>query len=220
MYEHMDQKSSVYDNVAPESSSNIPTTFISQHVAVTSSRRNHVAHGTSRYGCLVPALLMVLLLTCVTLQSVLIFLRVSGKPREDCATGNSSYSPVSDQTTRGRSPRCPDLWISINDKCYFISENKKSHVDSYRDCTERGSRLATVKEETIRRLIQRLVTITGKEFWIGLTKYNSDGGIWRGKWPDGSMETLTEGIGNCATLGSILTLDNCYAALNYICESD
>ncbi|XP_073469094.1 killer cell lectin-like receptor subfamily B member 1C [Aquarana catesbeiana] len=216
IYEHLDQKSSVCDNVAPESSSNIFTRFISQHVAFTSSRKNPVAHRTPRYGCLVPALLMVLLLTCITLQSVLIFLRVSGKPREHCATGNSSYSPVSDQTTRGRSSRCPNLWITMNDKCYFISENKKSQLDSGKDCTERGSRLATVKEETIRRL----VTVTGKEFWVGLTQYSYDGGLWTGKWPDGSIETLPEGIGTCAKLGSTLTLDNCYAALNYICESD
>lgn len=79
IYEHMNRESSVYDNVALESSSNIPTTFISQHVALTSSKRKRRARGVSSCGCLVPALLMVFLLMCVTLQSVLIFLRVSGK---------------------------------------------------------------------------------------------------------------------------------------------
>ncbi|XP_077323145.1 uncharacterized protein LOC143956847 [Lithobates pipiens] len=152
IYEHINRESSEYDNVAPESSSNIPTKCISQHVALTSSRRKHGAHGASSCGCLVPALLMVLLVTCVTLQSVLIFLRVSGKEievrRED--TSNSSHPPETYQTTQGRSLRCPDLWISINDKCYFFSEDKKSRSLCDKDCGERDSRLAQVKEKTIK----------------------------------------------------------------------
>ncbi|PIO31554.1 hypothetical protein AB205_0214600 [Aquarana catesbeiana] len=195
IYEHMNRESSVYDNVAPESSSNIPTTFTSQDVAFTSSRRKHGAHGASSCGCLVPALLMVVLVTCVTLQSVLIFVQVSG-----------------------RSPRCPNLWITINDKCYFFSENKKIRSLSDKECEKHGSRLAQVKEETI----QRLVNITGKGFWVGLSLFNIHGGVWTGNWPDGSIETLPlpEGIGSCAKLGSHLGLWNCYEELNYICEKN
>ncbi|PIO31555.1 hypothetical protein AB205_0214610 [Aquarana catesbeiana] len=172
IYEQINQESSVYYNVAPESSSNIPTTFISQNVALTSSRRKHGAQGASSCGSLVPALLMVLLVTCVTLQSVLIYLRVSGRERE-----------VRREDT-GRSPRCPDLWINIHDKCYFFSENKKIRLLSDKECEKNGSRLAQVKEKTL----QRLVNITGKEFWVGLTTFHIYGGVWTGKWPDGSKE--------------------------------
>ncbi|XP_077323144.1 killer cell lectin-like receptor subfamily G member 1 [Lithobates pipiens] len=206
IYEHINRESSEYDNVAPESSSNIPTKFISQHVALTSSRRKNGAHGASSCGCLVPALLMVLLVTCVTLQSVLIFLRVSGRERD----------VRREDTTQGQSLRCPDLWISINDKCYFFSVDKKSRSLCDKDCGERDSRLAQVKEKTL----QRLVTITGKQFWVGLSPYNIHGGVWTGKWADGSMENVTEGTGTCAKLGSHLTLENCYIELNYICERD
>lgn len=206
IYEHMNRESSVYDNVAPESSSNIPTTFISRHVAFTSSRRKHGAHGASSCGCLVPALLMVVLVTCVTLQSVLIFVQVSGREREVR------------RKDIGRSPRCPNLWITINDKCYFFSENKKIRSLSDKECEKHGSRLAQVKEETI----QRLVNITGKGFWVGLSLFNIHGGVWTGNWPDGSIETLPhpEGAGSCAKLGSHLTLWNCYEELNYICEKN
>ncbi|PIN97554.1 hypothetical protein AB205_0113720 [Aquarana catesbeiana] len=206
IYEHMNRESSVYDDVAPESSSNIPTTFISQHVALTSSRRKHGAHGASSCGCVVPALLMVLLVTCVTLQSVLIFLRVSGREREVRREDS------------GRSPRCPDLWITIHDKCYFFSENKKIRSLSDKECEKNVSRLAQVKEKTL----QRLVNITGKEFWVGLTQYDLYGGVWTGKWPDGSVETLPhpEGTGGCAKLGSHLKVWNCYDELNYICEKN
>ncbi|XP_077323555.1 killer cell lectin-like receptor subfamily B member 1A [Lithobates pipiens] len=113
-----------------------------------------------------------------------------------------------------RSPRCLNLWITINDKCYFFSEDKKSRSLSDKDCGERDSRLALVKEETIRRL----VTITGKEFWVGITLYNFHGGVWRGNWIDDSMETITGGTGSCAKLGSHLTREDCYTELNYICE--
>ncbi|XP_018428924.1 PREDICTED: killer cell lectin-like receptor subfamily B member 1B allele C [Nanorana parkeri] len=119
-------------------------------------------------------------------------------------------------TLEGRSPRCPDLWITINDKCYFFSETNKSRTDSAKDCEERGSSLATVKEETIRRL----VTITGKEFWVGLSPYNKHGETWTGRWTDGSMETVSEGTGSCAKLGSRLILENCYTNLHWICERD
>ncbi|XP_077323155.1 C-type lectin domain family 2 member B-like [Lithobates pipiens] len=214
----MNRESSEYDNVAPESSSNIPTKCITQHVALTSSIRKHRAHGASSCGCLVPSLLMVLLVTCVTLQSVLIFLRVSGRERdvrrED--TSNSSHPPETYQTTQGRCLRCPDLWITIHDKCYFFSEDKKIWSLSDRDCEKHGSRLAQVKEKTI----QSLVNVTGKGFWVGLTQFNIQGGVWTGIWPDGSTETLPyhEGTGSCAKLGSHLTLWNCYEELNYVCE--
>ncbi|XP_077323153.1 uncharacterized protein LOC143956860 [Lithobates pipiens] len=234
------QESNVYENLIPGPPSISPTTNISQQVDLTSSRRKHVAYGASRYGCLVSALILALLMTCVILLSVLIVLVVSGRQREvrrddksllylseeELKTDLMNRSQQCDQcvkiclqsdpTQRGRSPKCPDLWITINDKCYFFSENKLSRSLSDRYCTERGSKLATITEETI----QALVTFKGKEFWVGLFPYNIHGGVWIGKWTDGRMENITEGTGSCAKLGSRLKLENCYTELNWICERD
>ncbi|XP_077323553.1 killer cell lectin-like receptor subfamily G member 1 isoform X2 [Lithobates pipiens] len=202
------------------------------HVGLISSRDKNVAPGLSRSDCLVPALLMALLLMCATLQSVLLLLRVSGTREDGFVTSNCSdlqkslskeewekwleFLLVANQTKLGKSPRCPDLWISIYDKCYFFSENQTHHEDSIKDCKERGSRLALVKEKTIRRL----VTITGKKFWIGLTQYNIQGTEWAGRWADGTTENVTEGTGSCAKLGSHFSWENCYTALSWICERD
>ncbi|XP_077323152.1 killer cell lectin-like receptor subfamily F member 1 [Lithobates pipiens] len=242
---YTERESSVYENMVPAPSIMNPTTFISQqHVTPASSRRKHVAHEASSYGCLVPALILALLLTCVILLSVLIVLVVSGREREarrndtdnrsllcvseeepitDLPINRSQQCDQCEQICVQRDPtqqewcyRCPDLWITINDKCYFFSENKLSRSLSDGDCTERGSRLATIMEETI----QALVTFKGKEFWVGLSPYNIHGGVWTGKWTDGRMENITEGTGSCAKFGSRLKLENCYTKLNWICERD
>ncbi|XP_077323206.1 killer cell lectin-like receptor subfamily B member 1B allele A [Lithobates pipiens] len=109
-------------------------------------------------------------------------LQIPGENVPSSHDGSSGPSRSNDSS--GRSLRCPYLWISINDKCYFFSEDKKTRLFSDKDCGERDSRLAQVKEKTL----QRLVTITGKQFWVGLSPYNIHGGVWKGKWPDGSME--------------------------------
>ncbi|XP_073469053.1 uncharacterized protein [Aquarana catesbeiana] len=244
--EHNVQECSVYDNLVPASSGNTLTTFISRHLAITSSKNKNKTPGPSCYGCLVPALLIALLLTCAILQLVLIILRAPGTSREvridDYVTDNRSHWHVQkeelithpptnrsqqdnqcvhfylqrNQTQQGQSSGCPPFWIGINDKCYFFSEEKKQRKDADEDCTNRNSRLAQVKEETI----QALVTLTGQAFWVGITYYNSYGGVWTGGWADGSMVNVTEGIGSCAKLGSRLMLENCYIPLRWICERD
>ncbi|XP_018428684.1 PREDICTED: uncharacterized protein LOC108801247 [Nanorana parkeri] len=151
---------------------NRPTQGDNGHVR---PERHYCTQGRRHAILLVCALIVI----CVSLLITAISLGATcGKDK------NSTNDPHQSNTSSGRSPRCPDLWITINDKCYFFSEIQKSRTDSARDCEERGSSLATVKEETIRRL----VTITGKEFWVGLTQYNKHGELWTGKWTDGSME--------------------------------
>ncbi|XP_075033449.1 killer cell lectin-like receptor subfamily B member 1C [Mixophyes fleayi] len=118
----------------------------------------------------------------------------------------------------GLNSKCPAHWILIDNKCYFFSENKKYYHESVRNCTESGSRLATVKEGGI----LRLVTITAQEFWIGLTTTGSHqhGKVWTGRWADGSTETITDGTGSCAKIGRRLILGNCYSDQHWICERD
>lgn len=158
----------------------------------------------------------VLIVICLILLITVISLGVTCG--NDPSSHNRSSGPSGLSYSSGRSLRCPNLWITINDKCYFFSENKKTRSLSDKECEKNVSRLAQVKEKTI----QRLVTITGKEFWVGLIHYDTRGGVWTGKWPDGSVESLplSEGTGSCAKLGSHLTQWNCYEELNYICEKN
>ncbi|XP_077323204.1 uncharacterized protein LOC143956907 isoform X2 [Lithobates pipiens] len=228
--EHKVQECSVYDNFVPASSSNTLTTFPSQHLAFTSSKDKNEAPGPSCYGCLVLALLIALLSTCAILQLVLIILGASGTarvqkdelitdpPRNRSQQDNqcARFYLRRNQTQQGQFSECPTFWIGINDKCYFFSEEKKPRKNVDEDCTNRNSRLAQVKEETI----QALVTLTGQAFWVGITYYNSYGGVWTGGWADGSMVNVTEGIGSCAKLGPHLMLENCYIPLRWICERD
>ncbi|XP_018428685.1 PREDICTED: C-type lectin domain family 2 member D-like [Nanorana parkeri] len=154
-------------------------------------------------------LVCALIVICVSLLITAISLGATcGKDK------NSTNDPHQSNTSLGRPPRCPDLWITINDTCYLFSEIQKSRTESAKDCEERGSSLATVKEETIRRL----VTITGKEFWVGLTRYYNHGETWTGRWADGSTETVSEGTGSCAKLGSRLILESQYKKLHWICD--
>ncbi|XP_056407578.1 early activation antigen CD69-like, partial [Hyla sarda] len=158
-------------------------------------------------------LVPILVILCVTLLITTINGRVSCiSPGAVKGSGSAISSPAD-----GFSP-CPDPWIHITDKCYFFSEDKKDRKDSEKDCEERNSRLATVTEGTI----LRLVTTTEQEFWIGLftlgTHHGS--GTWSGRWSDGSVVNVTKGSGTCAKIHRVLVLHNCNGELHWICERD
>ncbi|XP_075043451.1 C-type lectin domain family 2 member L-like isoform X2 [Mixophyes fleayi] len=139
-----------------------------------------------------------------------------------CSPDRSEVNTISHGSESSCSPglyhACPAHWILIDNKCYFLSENKKSYDESERNCTKSGSRLATVKEG----VIQKLVTMTAQEFWVGLAALGThyQGKAWTGRWADGSTETVSEGTGTCAKIGHRLMLENCYTALRWICERD
>ncbi|XP_066457912.1 early activation antigen CD69-like [Eleutherodactylus coqui] len=133
--------------------------------------------------------------------------------------GDSSRSGyiLGPSSTAASSSPCSDPWILITNKCYFFSENKKTRRESEEDCEKRGSRLATVKEGTI----LKLVAITEQEFWIGLEALGSHHrGVWSGRWADGSTVNVTEGTGTCAKIKSELSLHSCMEELHWICERD
>ncbi|XP_075043453.1 C-type lectin domain family 2 member L-like [Mixophyes fleayi] len=136
------------------------------------------------------------------------------------SNGNRSNNESETSCFPGLCPTCPAHWILIDNKCYLFSENKKSYDESERNCTESGSRLATVKEGGI----LRLVNFTGYEFWIGLTAAGTHyhGKAWTGRWADGSTETVSEGTGGgtCVKIGRRLILENCFTDLHWICERD
>ncbi|XP_068128794.1 C-type lectin domain family 2 member D3-like [Hyperolius riggenbachi] len=160
-------------------------------------------------------LIGVLTIICVILLIVIIYLAPSKRCQGDQsppAKGSAS------QNSSGQSLLCPDLWIRAGNKCYYFSEDRKPHRDVSAACENLGFKLAMVKEGPIRRL----VNITGQEFWIGLMYYPKHGGVWTGRWDDGSMETVTEGIKDqrCAKLGRNLIIENCYTELRWICEKN
>ncbi|XP_072269936.1 uncharacterized protein [Pyxicephalus adspersus] len=95
-----------------------------------------------------------------------------GAKRDNCTTG-----------------RCPDLWISINDKCYFLSDTQKSQSDSTKDCTDRSSTLAQVTEDSLKDSDQ--VTRCG----IGGNRWRYTGDI-KGYFriPEALMRVCTTGL--------------------------
>ncbi|XP_075043449.1 uncharacterized protein LOC142102618 [Mixophyes fleayi] len=177
--------------------------------------KNLLSAGRRSIVFLVPTVIAVILL----ISTIYLGATCSSRNRVNTqSNGHISSNGSETSFSPGLYHACPAHWILIDNKCYFFSENKKSHHDSERNCRESGSRLATVKDG----VILRLVTITAQEFWIGLTSTGGhyQGKAWTGRWVDGSIETITEGTGTCAKIGRNLTLENCYTALHWICERD
>ncbi|XP_031750904.1 C-type lectin domain family 2 member L-like [Xenopus tropicalis] len=157
-----------------------------------------------------PILLIVLLSCCLILQSVTLLLRGTG--------ANQPISGGGTTRSAGTGGPCPEPWILMHNKCYFFSEVTMSREDSERNCTSGGSTLAQVP--TGKGTLQRLIRITGQEFWVGIKDVGShySTGIWKGRWDDGREETLPTGTGTCAKMGGTLILENCYTPLRWICE--
>uniref|UniRef100_A0A3B3QXU9 C-type lectin domain-containing protein n=1 Tax=Paramormyrops kingsleyae TaxID=1676925 RepID=A0A3B3QXU9_9TELE len=122
--------------------------------------------------------------------------------------------------------RCPLGWKSFNSKCYYISDKKKSWVDSQMDCRQRGADLVVIDSKEEQIFLSRF-----RGTWIGLTDRKHEG-TW--KWVDGTPLTTSywaPGEPNdarkeedCAEIHSEHdTLKNwndgpCSAERNWICE--
>ncbi|XP_072269937.1 uncharacterized protein [Pyxicephalus adspersus] len=116
--------------------------------------------------CVLIGISLVILITVISLRAT------GGAKRDNCTTG-----------------RCPDLWISINDKCYFLSDTQKSQSDSTKDCTDRSSTLAQVTEDSLKDSDQ--VTRCG----IGGNRWRYTGDI-KGYFriPEALMRVCTTGL--------------------------
>ncbi|KAE8637067.1 hypothetical protein XENTR_v10003305 [Xenopus tropicalis] len=158
--------------------------------------------------CLIPALLLIFVLIII----IIVIMRYCGNPQDSGSSGGGSGGRA------GTGGPCPEPWILMHNKCYFFSEVTMSREDSERNCTSGGSTLAQVP--TGKGTLQRLIRITGQEFWVGIkdTGSHHSTGIWKGRWDDGSEATLPTGTGTCAKMGGTLTLENCYTPLRWICE--
>ncbi|XP_072563479.1 uncharacterized protein [Paramormyrops kingsleyae] len=91
-------------------------------------------------------------------------------------------------------PRCPTGWISFNFKCYYVSDERKTWIDSQEDCRHKGADLLIINS-----LKEELIFSKDQRAWIGLTDKEHEG-TW--KWVDGTPLTTraeasdgTPGIG-------------------------
>uniref|UniRef100_A0A668AQ53 C-type lectin domain-containing protein n=1 Tax=Myripristis murdjan TaxID=586833 RepID=A0A668AQ53_9TELE len=80
--------------------------------------------------------------------------------------------------------RCPENWMEINSRCYFLSRGSKSWKESRADCQSKDADLVIISsgEE------QRFITGLKDRAWIGLTDEENEG-IW--KWVDGTAPAKT-----------------------------
>ncbi|XP_073469183.1 uncharacterized protein [Aquarana catesbeiana] len=111
---------------------------------------------------------------------------------------------------------CPPDWFYIYKKCYYFSETKKS----YKEKNSFGCRLASIPNTLI--FLRRLIAVMDQEFWVGVDTMDQhqSSETKMGRWRDGSMEELLEGVGSCIKLGRHLKLENCFLELRWICEKD
>ncbi|XP_063309557.1 uncharacterized protein LOC134610520 [Pelobates fuscus] len=88
---------------------------------------------------LVPGLFTICLILLVTIISISVTCAPNGG---NYTTSNSGSSGSGDQSDP--SPRCPPYWVEVDKKCYYFSEDKKPMNNSNKNCSDSGSRLATV----------------------------------------------------------------------------
>lgn len=61
---------------------------------------------------------------------------------------------------------CPEKWMWHDDKCYLISYNYKSWLESEMDCSSQNATLLTVKSESVLKFIQSQDIL--QQFWLRL----------------------------------------------------
>ncbi|OCU02858.1 C-type lectin domain family 2 member B-like [Xenopus laevis] len=180
-----------------------------------------------------PYLPIILLLLCLLLQTVSIFLRVTGTNEQIsevkgnismCLSGTNEQIPEVEgnisMCLSGPAHRCPRRWILLQNKCYFFSTDKRNLYNSDTYCRASASILAQVIND--KDIVKILIKGLGHEYWVGLTHIGThhQNDIWTGRWADGSTEAVTNGSGSCVKIGEVLMLENCYTELRWACERD
>ncbi|XP_072270102.1 C-type lectin domain family 9 member A-like [Pyxicephalus adspersus] len=102
---------------------------------------------------------------------------------------NQKGNCLRDILLQGQSSKCPQGWILVNGKCYFLSTDRKTREDSEQFCAENGAVLATVtsKESTLKGHIQS----QKMAFWVGLQQkvtWTGDVAITLWVWSDDTTE--------------------------------
>lgn len=170
--------------------------------------------------------LKVSLLGLIALLSVLLIivsaLLSAASVRVEEGKKSNKMTQVNDNYTELAQPSCPDGWYTIRSSCYYFSTTTGTWQDAKYNCTAQQSQLLIVtSEEEIGALMP---LITGKRFWIGLKRSNS-----QMTWVDGSHLTFSHwapiepnnlgGSENCVEMkaGGWNDLD-CDIKLYYICK--
>ncbi|KAJ8392920.1 hypothetical protein AAFF_G00071240 [Aldrovandia affinis] len=79
---------------------------------------------------------------------------------------------------------CPDLWLHLEDKCYYFSPNKQDWEDSKKSCESLGSHLIILHSHKQHEAMEKEAWRQGGfdyHYWIGLTDSETEG-VW--KWVD------------------------------------
>ncbi|XP_050976830.1 CD209 antigen-like protein E isoform X2 [Labeo rohita] len=124
---------------------------------------------------------------------------------------NRVYSWLSEQDQQ----REPIKWMYYNFSFYYISSEKKSWIDSRRDCQQRGADLAILNkdnEQSFQKFLQKVAET--ENFWIGLI--NTEKG-W--KWINGTLTPNGSGNNNCGAVGATANFRfSCDTTHRWICE--
>ncbi|XP_040216735.1 killer cell lectin-like receptor subfamily G member 1 [Rana temporaria] len=123
---------------------------------------------------------------------------------------------VSDHTSK-----CLQGWTLVNQKCYFLSTDKKTREDSERFCAGNGAVLATVRSKD--SILKCHIQSKNEEFWVGLQKrvtWTGDVAMTQWFWPDNTTELSLQNTQttNCAKMGKTIALSPCSDLLPWICE--
>ncbi|XP_074486692.1 C-type lectin domain family 10 member A-like [Sebastes fasciatus] len=89
----------------------------------------------------------------------------------------------------GSSQQCPASWTLINSRCYFVSTEEKTWMDSRKYCQSKDADLVVINSEEEQKSLYRLNGNDGLAYWIGLYDPTGSTGSTGWKWVDGSALT-------------------------------
>ncbi|XP_041443070.1 CD209 antigen-like protein C isoform X6 [Xenopus laevis] len=123
---------------------------------------------------------------------------------------------------RGSLRKCPESWMLIESKCYYISTTALTWEESKNDCIRRNSNLLILRDK--KEMDDLQPSLRDKALWIGMSKI---GYVWL--WTDLSIPSFTQWAPNepnnagsqenCVEIKAGAWNDvNCSIKKHYICN--
>ncbi|XP_043935621.1 CD209 antigen-like protein E isoform X1 [Protopterus annectens] len=77
---------------------------------------------------------------------------------------------------------CPNQWLIYNQRCYFISEEKRTRDQSWQYCKSQGAALLTINDK---KELYFIIALTDKNsyYWTGLSCSRANAVIWDDETP-------------------------------------
>ena len=76
---------------------------------------------------------------------------------------------------------CPEDFIAINRKCYFISNDRVGWIEARKMCRQKGALLVSIQTQEKRREVRSMVSSTSRrrrsEYWIAGNDIEEEG-VW------------------------------------------